>query len=166
MNILKYLILIALIVVIGACDSMNKHMDNEALVARYVEAVETQDFEMMEAILSDDYIGYGPSAGDSISKIGALEKWEMFSNELYENIEYTRAEYAGIRIREGENKGYWVATWAELNIKYHGERGAASIWANTNYKVENGKIVKSYTFYNEADVLRQLGWVFINPNNL
>ena len=35
---------------------------------------------------------------------------------------------------------------------------------NTDYGfVANGKIVKSYTFYNEADALEQLGYIFINP---
>jgi hypothetical protein len=30
--------------------------------------------------------------------------------------------------------------------------------------IENGKIVKSYTFYNEADALKQLGYIFIDSN--
>jgi hypothetical protein len=38
--------------------------------------------------------------------------------------------------------------------------------ANTIYQIKDNKIVKSYTFYNEADVLEQLGYVFINPNDL
>jgi hypothetical protein len=32
------------------------------------------------------------------------------------------------------------------------------------YKIENGKIELSRTFYNEADVLRQLGYQFSMPN--
>ena len=31
---------------------------------------------------------------------------------------------------------------------------------------KNGKIIKSLTFYNEADALEQLGYVFINPEDL
>jgi hypothetical protein len=37
------------------------------------------------------------------------------------------------------------------------------LWANTDYLVENGKIVKSLTFYNEADALRQLGYKIVAP---
>lgn len=68
-------------------------------------------------------------------------------------------------ISKGPNKGEWISSWAELFITYKtGE--TVTIWANTAYKVENDKIVKSYTFYNEADALEQLGYVFINPDDL
>ena len=48
-----------------------------------------------------------------------------------------------------------------MKINYKEDMGSVTVWANSNYKVEDGKIVKSYTFYNEADVLEQLGYVFI-----
>ena len=32
--------------------------------------------------------------------------------------------------------------------------------------IENGKIVKSFTFYNEADALEQLGYVFLDLDDL
>jgi hypothetical protein len=54
---------------------------------------------------------------------------------------------------------------AELNITYKDGRGPVNIWANTTYKIENRKIAKSYTVYNEADVLRQLGYVYVNLND-
>jgi hypothetical protein len=38
-----------------------------------------------------------------------------------------------------------------------------NIWANTNYLIENGKIIRSITFYNEADALRQLGYKIVAP---
>lgn len=81
----------------------------------------------MEEILSEDYLGLGPSSGDSIRKPAAP----------YQSIAYTKSQFANVYITEG-----------------------------ANYKVEEGKIVKSNTFYNEADVLRQLSYVFINPENL
>ena len=86
-------------------------------------------------------------------------------DDLYEKIEYQRSQYAGVTIPEGPNKGDWVATWAELKIDYK-DGSVVTIWANSNYLVENDKIAKSLTFYNEADVLEQLGYVFINPNDL
>jgi len=41
-----------------------------------------------------------------------------------------------------------------------------SILSNSVYLIKNGKILKSLTFYNEADALEQLGYVFINPEDL
>ena len=64
------------------------------------------------------------------------------------------------------SQGEWVSNWAELDITYKNGQGEVTIWANAIYLIENGKIVKSITFYNEADALRQMGYVFINPNDL
>ena len=68
-------------------------------------------------------------------------------------------------ISQGPNKGDWVSSWAELKITYK-SGDQATIWANTAYKVVDGRIVKTFTFYNEADVYRQLGYGFVDFRNL
>ena len=147
-----------------ACQT-NPHQANIKVVKQYIEAVEGLNYDAMDNLLAESYEGYGPSAGDTIKKAAAIASWKKSVDELYANIDYSRSQYAGVTIEEGPNKGEWVANWAELKIEYkNGE--SASIWANTNYKIENGKIVKSFTFYNESDVLEQLGYVFIDPDNL
>ena len=159
----KYIFLLFLPFLI-ACGSDN-HEANIAVVKEYVEAVESLDLNAMENLLAENYEGYGPSAGDTIQRAAAVESWKKNVDELYEKIQYNRSQFAGVTIEEGPNKGDWVANWAELQITYKDGR-SATIWANSNYKIENGKIVRSFTFYNEADVLEQLGYVFINPDNL
>ncbi|MCK5103987.1 MAG: hypothetical protein KAR17_14280, partial [Cyclobacteriaceae bacterium] len=84
---------------------------------------------------------------------------------LYKSIRYSRSRNIAVEIKDGPNKGNWVSNWAELNIAYQNGKGPVTIWTNTTYQIENGKITKSYTVYNEADVLRQLGYVFINLND-
>ena len=158
-----YLIILALLVF--ACSS-SKHSENISIVEKYVNSVENLDYSTMEELLADNYQGYGPSVGDTIGKVAALENWKKNIEDLYQKIDYTRSQFAGVTIAEGPNKGDWVANWAELTIEYKDGKGSVKIWANSNYKLEDGKIVKSLTFYNEADVLRQLGYVFINPNDL
>ena len=83
---------------------------------------------------------------------------ELFFYEISRNITES--------IPDGKNQGEWVSNYAQLSITYKDGRGPVKIWANTIYRIENGKIVKSYTFYNEADALRQLGYVFVNPDEL
>lgn len=164
---MKHSIFIILVLIAFGCNTNNnRHEKNISIVEKYVKSVEALDYKTMDVLLADDYIGLGPSAYDSIGKEAALESWKKNIETLYQSIKYTRSQYAGITIKEGNNKGDWVSTWAELNIEYKNEKGAVTIWANTNYLIKNDKIVKSYTFYNEADVLRQLGYVFINPNDL
>ena len=161
---MRILISFLLIALVFACKS-DPHKANIEVAKQYVEAVENLDYNAMENLLADTYEGYGPSVGDTIQKAAALESWKKNVAELYEKIEYVRSQFVGVTVAEGPNQGDWVANWAELKIDYK-DGESVTIWANTNYKIENGKIAKTITVYNEADVLEQLGYVFIDPDNL
>jgi len=163
----KLLYLTLLLPLMMGCSSIGDNSEkNIALVEKYIAGVENLDFDIMESILADDYQGLGPSIGDSIGKAQTLENWKLNVETLYELIEYQRSRNTAVTITTGDNQGEWVSNWAELYIEYKNDRGAVTIWANTTYRIENMQIVKSYTFYNEADALRQLGYVFFNPNDL
>lgn len=161
---MKNLVLyIAIITCLAACisNAENKHTENIDLVKSYVKSVEDMDFDAMEKFLADNYLGMGPSHGDSITKTEAVESWKWNVENLYEKIQYTRSRFAAVTIPDGDNKGEWIANWAELNIVYKNDKGSVIILANTNYLIENGKIARSITFYNEADALRQLGYKLV-----
>ena len=163
----KLLYLTLLLPLMMGCGSIGDNSEkNIALVEKYIAGVENLDFDIMESILADDYQGLGPSIGDSIGKAQTIENWKLNVETLYERIEYQRSRNTAVTITTGDNQGEWVSNWAELYIEYKNDRGAVTIWANSIYEIENMQIVKSYTFYNEADALRQLGYVFYNPNDL
>lgn len=161
-NLILYII-ISICLVACTSPAEKKQNENIGLVKSYVQAVEEMDFQAMEKFLDDNYLGLGPSYGDSIGKNEAVENWKSYVENLYEGIHYNRSRYVSVTIPDGENKGEWVANWAELTIDYKNDRGSVTIWANTNYLIENGKILRSLTFYNEADALRQLGYKIVPP---
>jgi len=161
-----FLFLLVPLLTTGCVNQNNSLKKNESLVKQYVKAVENNDMSTMESLLADDYEGYGPSVNDKTDKKAALKSWKETMENLYESIHYSKSRIIAVNVPEGENKGEWVSNWAELKIVYKKDKKAVTIWANTVYKIENNKIIKSYTFYNEADVLEQLGYVFINPNDL
>ena len=154
------------LVFMQSCSKTQHQEANVQLVEKYVQAVENLDHDAMEDLLADDYIGFGPSHGDSINKVDAIDNWKKNVETLYETIKYNKSRNMAVSVPDGENQGEWVSNWAELNIKYKEDFGEVTIWANSIYKVENGKIVKSYTFYNEADALEQLGYVFVYFDDL
>lgn len=163
----QFIFALVLMPILFSCTSNNDVAEkNEALIEQYVQAVESLDYDAMGAMLAENYIGLGPSFNDSIGKNQALENWKYNVENLYHSIKYNRSRNASLEITDGNNQGNWVSNWAELSIVYKSGKGPITIWANTNYQIENGKIVRSYTFYNEADVLEQLGYVFVNPNQL
>jgi ketosteroid isomerase-like protein len=108
-------------------------------------------------------MGYGPSVGDSTNKEEAIKNWKYNAENLYESIKYTRHQNIAVTVKEGgdADAGDWVSNWAYLTIKYKDGRGPVNVWVNAIYKIENGKIARSRTFYNEADVLRQLGYEMV-----
>lgn len=163
----KTLFVLAMLLTMISCSVQDKHADaNTALIAKYVEAVENLEYDIMESILDENYMGYGPSINDSINKELAVSNWKSNIENLYESITYNKSRNLAQFVEDGENAGEWVSNWANLSIVYKKDKKKVSLMTNTIYKIENGKIVKSYTFYNEADVLEQLGYVFINPNDL
>lgn len=157
------IIVIAIGVCMVRCTSTTEYRQNEniGIIKDYVKSVENLDFESMSYYLDENYLGMGPSYGDSIEKVEAVENWKWSVANLYEKIHYDRSRFVSVNIPDGDNKGEWVSNWAELNIVYKDGLGAVTIWANTNYLIENGKIVRSITFYNEADALRQLGFKIV-----
>jgi hypothetical protein len=160
-----YLIFLALFF-IGCSNVNNNDKANAALVENYIKAVENLDFDAMNEYLDDNYLGVGPSHSDSSNKITAVENWKYNVENVYRSIQYKNSRTIAMTYTEGINKGEWVLNWAELEINYLEYDNPVTIFANSVYLVENGKIKKSLTFYNEADVLEQLGFVFINPADL
>lgn len=163
---MRYLFFLLIIsVALSSCGVMDDKSETEniELIKNYIHSVETLDFQSMEYFLDENYLGIGPSYGDSIGKIEAIANWKFNVENLYESIKYRRSRFASVIIPDGDGEGEWVTNWSELEIKFKPNSESAIIWVNTNYMVENGKIVKSITFYNEADVLRQLDYMIV-PN--
>ena len=159
------ILLCLLISLMAACSSPAGQAEKDiALIEKYVEAVENLDYETMQSCLADDYTGYGPSHGDSINKEVALENWKYVAENIYNKIDYRRSNNIAVTVPSGRSAGEWVSNWAELYIRYQSGR-EVTLMANTIYKIENQKIARSYTFYNEADALRQLGFTFIMPTD-
>ena len=141
--------------------------ENLALVNKFLTAIENLDTAAMSSLMADNYKGYGPSIGDSLPKSEILENWKYNFDHYYGTIKYLRQQLLASAVTENNDAeaGEWVSNWAYCSIKYKDGRGPIYIWVNSVYKIENGKILKSRVFYNEADWLRQLGYKLIKPIN-
>jgi ketosteroid isomerase-like protein len=159
----QFIILAITGICLAACTSPaeKKEKENLAIARKYMEAVESMNVMAMDSLLADNYMGYGPSITDSINKEGAILNFKYLVENLYESFEYTRHQELAVTIEEGEASGDWVLNWAYLTIKFKDGSGPVNLWVNIVYRIENGKIMHSRTFYNEADVLRQLGYSMV-----
>ncbi len=164
---MKNIIPLLLLALLASCDNGSKKATAHVeLVSNYIKNVENLDFDAMSSALDDDYIGLGPSFNDSINKVDAVKSWKYNIENLYEEIKYEKSRIVAFDIPDGENAGDWVSNWAQLHIKYKDSDDDIIIWANTAYQIKDNKIIRSYTFYNEADALEQLDYFFIHPDQL
>jgi ketosteroid isomerase-like protein len=159
---MKYILLLSLVVIGVACSGANDELakENIAVIEKYIKAVQDKDTQTMSDLLSDDYVGYGPSFSDSTNKVQAISNWKDVAENLYDKIEYTRTVNIAATVKDGPHPGNFVSDWASLKITYKDGQGPIFLNVNAIYRIENGKITLSRTFYNEADALRQLGYEF------
>jgi hypothetical protein len=166
---MKQLIVLSLIsFCLFACTSsaVKKEKANLAIAKKYMIAVETKNIGLMDSLLADNYMGYGPSVDDSTNKEDAISGFKDNAENLYESIRYIRHKELAVTVSEGEAMGDWVLNWAYLTIKYKVGNVPVHLWVNIVYRIENGKIVMSRTFYNEADALRQLRYTIDPPQEI
>jgi ketosteroid isomerase-like protein len=145
------------------CSQPDNSQANVALVEQYLQAVDNNDYELMASLLADDYLGLGPSIDDSTNKEQALANWKWNSENLYEEVDFERTQTFATTIEEGQYAGEWAYNWAYANIKYKDGSGPVELMLNAVYKIEDGKIARTRTFYNEADVWEQLGYRIFPP---
>jgi competence protein ComGC len=135
------------------------------VVERYLNAVQHKNVDSMSALLADNYVGYGPSFHDSINKKDAVANWKNLAENLYDSIVFTRSVFLPAKLTDGPYPGDYVSNWSSVSItyKYGAHKGPVNLLMNAVYRVEDGKITLSRTFYDEADAMRQLGFQFIAP---
>lgn len=153
----------AIVIFMAACSGSEHktNTENIAVIEKYIKAVEEKDTKTMSDLLADNYIGYGPSFTDSTNKEEAIANWKNVAENLYDKIDYRRTVNITAKVTDGPHPGDYVSDWASLKITYKDGRGPVYLNMNAVYRIENGKITLSRTFYNEADVLRQLGYEFM-----
>lgn len=161
---MKFLLaLCSFVVLLTACSPPNNDQANIEIIKKYLEAVDNNEYELMESLLADDYLGLGPSIDDSTNKEQALASWKWNSENLYEEVMYERTQTFASTVTEGPNAGEWAYNWAHVTLTYKNGEGPVELMMNSVYKIEDGKIARSRTFYNESDVWEQLGYRIFPP---
>ena len=162
---MKIFLIIAVVLVLAVSCSApaDQSAASIAVVEQYLEAVDNNDYEKMESLLADHYLGLGPSIDDSTNKEMAIASWKWNTENLYEDVQFSRTQTFASTITEGPNAGDWAYNWARVTITYKDGSGPVDILMNAVYKIEDGKIARTRTFYNEADVWEQLGYRIFPP---
>ncbi len=84
----RFILSIAISVCLISCSSPGGSKERESLeiAKKYMEAVEGNNAAAMDSLLAENYVGYGPSVGDSTNKKDAIASWKYNAENLYESI--------------------------------------------------------------------------------
>lgn len=139
------------------CDSNKTALDNfkqnSKTVELFFEAFSNNDIKKMKSYVADDFLWTPPMSGmDSLS----LEQWETQMktfNVLYDNIEFTNAQYyAGLDENMKPNGDVRVyGTWTS-NYKLNGEPTELDYYSVLFFNNE-GKIISQSEWYNFSDII-------------
>src|SRR6478672_3018837 len=99
----KITIFFSIAVLVASCSGNDQATNNDSIsvVQKYEQAVQSKNADSMAALLSDDYMGYGPSFTDSINKTDAVANWKNLVANLYDSFQYTRSVNLAEKITEG-----------------------------------------------------------------
>jgi|GEM_PF-5356069 len=136
---------------------------NTKVVFDYIDAVTNGDIDAMSAALADGYWSYGPAIADSSSKAENIANWTGNWDSLFAKIDYARVASTTESFADGPLAGDWVSDWATITVDYQ-DGTQTTFRFNGVYRVEGGKITRSTSFYDRADLLTQIGWTLAPPS--
>ncbi|MBL0741218.1 ester cyclase [Chryseolinea lacunae] len=167
---LSVLVTIIIVMAMAACDTPTVPEDdntsavgeeNKAIVDKYIQASLTGDVGTMEQFMAPNFKDHGPVKGDTTSRSRYLERTQKNWQETFASMKYNRISALAHTEEAGPLKGDWVLEWGTLGVTYKNGRPPVSIKIHVVYKIKDGKIVYSSSYYNEADALKQQGYAFV-----
>ncbi len=133
---------------------------NISIARKYIEAIEKQDYDLLDSLTRDDFYVVGPSIEDTASKEQIIRKWKRNANKEIDSIRFRGSRISHLTIPSKTEFGDWIGEWSVVFVYYKGLKEPVRLFANTNYLIVDGKLVKGLSFYNEADLLGQKSYIY------
>jgi steroid delta-isomerase-like uncharacterized protein len=132
---------------------------NRAVVRRFIDEVFNQgDLSVAEEILAPDYIHHDPATAEMGSGVDGLEKMIQFYREAFPDYRITLDEQIATEDRVVER---WTGRGTHQGTMMGIPATNRTIEASgiSIHRLQNGKIAETWTVFDTAGLLRQLGVV-------
>lgn len=130
---------------------------NKQLIRRFVEVVNTRDYDVFEAFVAPDFTRYCPATPDV--EIRSLDDFRHFLEQDLETFPDSIVALEKL-IAEGHHVGFW-ATYSATQTGQMGPfppsgRRVTGPFAGY-FRIEDGKIAELFVTWDNVDMLTQLG---------
>ena len=137
---------------------------NKALVQKYIDATVKGDTSSLDFFLAEKFMNYGPARKDSSNRQQELDNYKKNWRESWASAQFNQAAIHAFTLPPGEKyPGDWVAVWGIVTV--NSKTGAPSVTFNWHgvFGVKEGKIDSEQGFYDNNDILTQLGYMTMPP---
>lgn len=128
-------------------------------VGDYVNSLVAGDLKKAKSLLAKTFMSYGPSSTDSSTVSQEMADWEQnYKVQLDRKVAFVTQTF---KVLSGAQKGSWVSLWGNYTFKM-GDKDLTLPFQNT-LSVANGKITKSFIYYDNFAIYQQLGYTLTPP---
>lgn len=139
------------------------HEKEEKLLMDFFKAIEAGDFTTLGNLLHKDYEGYGPGNSEIADHATFIENWKNNHN-IANDIKITEIVNAALEVKDGDLKGTWVCSWANYSAVQKSDGKKVSFPFQLTSQTRDGKIIGSRLYFNELELMTQLGFK-LSPGN-
>ena len=120
--------------------------DSLVFVKNYINALQNGNVEAMNALLADDAMVYGLGGGKD--SLNVAQHKEYYTNSTAQYIHsISRDLYLPVKVNNNWNEGEWILCWGTNTVTDKKSGKQIPIPYHTANKIDNGKIVKVYYYY-------------------
>ena len=127
----------------------------KALIERGLEIWNEGNLALVDELYAPDYVGHEVDISEDRVGIDAVKEWVTGARTMYPDLNITTEE---IIVKDDKIVERWTVTGTNANYGKKVRYSGVCI-----FRVVNGKFVEGWYFYNEAEVLRQLGYTITPP---
>lgn len=135
----------------------------EQIVKNYINALQNGNVEAMNALLADDAMVYGLGGGKD--SLNVAQHKEYYTNSTAQYIHsISRDLYLPVKVNNNWNEGEWILCWGTNTVTDKKSGKQIPIPYHTANKIDNGKIVKVYYYYDMLNIGQSQGFKLTKPN--
>jgi ketosteroid isomerase-like protein len=128
-------------------------------VGDYVNALTAGDLKKAKSMLDKTYMSYGPTATDSSTVEQEMKSWEQnYKTQSDRKVGFITQTF---KVTTGPQKGSWVSLWGNYTFTTDGK--TITFPFQLTASVSNGKITKSFIYFERLSILQQLGYTLTPP---
>jgi len=118
------------------------------------------DVDKATAMLSANYMGYGPGPDDSVNLQTTTDDWKQnITRQQNRKVNFVAETF---NVKSGDLSGHWVSTWGTYSFTQDGKDIKFPFQYTAH--VTNGKIDQDRVYYDQMYILKTLGYTITPPS--